>query len=158
MECYFKVPATMPHSVIISLKEGERPLDKRGALCAISPEEVRHAIMAAIARQQRRRGVGSPGGVVPQSPQLHGDLPGPCHRGGAPPSGDATPREHGKRPRGHEQDIVAACLRKLFVSVTRSLGPTGGARPLLPTSPPNTEKRGWPRGAKESASPLWTPR
>ena len=40
----------MPHNVSISLKEGERPLDKRGALCAISPEEVRHAMMAAIAR------------------------------------------------------------------------------------------------------------
>ena len=50
MECYFKVPATMPHSVIISLKEGELPLDTRGALCAISPEEVRRALMAAIAR------------------------------------------------------------------------------------------------------------
>ena len=45
VECYFKVPAAMPHNIIISLKE-----DKRGALCAISPEEVRHAMMAAIAR------------------------------------------------------------------------------------------------------------
>ena len=53
MECYFKVPATMPHNVIISLKGGERPLDKRGALCAISPEEARHAMMAAIARDIR---------------------------------------------------------------------------------------------------------
>ena len=50
MECYFKLPATMPHNIIISLKEGEHPLEKRGALCAISPEEVRHAMMAAIAR------------------------------------------------------------------------------------------------------------
>ena len=48
----------MPHSVIVSLKEGERPLDKRGALRAISPEEVRHATMAAIA-QDIMNGVGS---------------------------------------------------------------------------------------------------
>ena len=34
MECYFKVPAAMPHSVIISLNEGERPVEQRGALCA----------------------------------------------------------------------------------------------------------------------------
>ena len=40
----------MPRNLIISLKEGEQPLDKRGALCAISPEEARHAMMAAIAR------------------------------------------------------------------------------------------------------------
>ena len=40
----------MPHTIIISLKAGERPLDKRGALCAVSPEEMRHAMMAAIAR------------------------------------------------------------------------------------------------------------
>jgi len=50
MECYFTEPATMPHTIIISLKAGERPLDKRGALCAVSPEEMRHAMMAAIAR------------------------------------------------------------------------------------------------------------
>ena len=50
VECYFKVPAAMPHSVIVSLKEGERPLEKRGALCAISPEEAHQAMMAAIAR------------------------------------------------------------------------------------------------------------
>ena len=31
MECDFKVPATMPHSVISSLEEDERPLEKRGA-------------------------------------------------------------------------------------------------------------------------------
>ena len=28
MECYFQSPATMPHNIIISFKEGERPLDK----------------------------------------------------------------------------------------------------------------------------------
>ena len=49
-ECYFQSPATMPHNILISLREGERPLAKRGSLCAISPEEVRHAMMAAIAR------------------------------------------------------------------------------------------------------------
>jgi len=54
MGCYFKLPATMPHNIIISLKEGERPLEKRGALCAIGPEEVRHAMMAAIARDIER--------------------------------------------------------------------------------------------------------
>lgn len=50
MECYFKVPSPMPHTIVISVKDGEQPLEKRGALCAISPEEVRHAMMAAIAR------------------------------------------------------------------------------------------------------------
>ena len=50
MDCYFRSPATMPHNSLISLREGERPLEKRGSLCAISPEEVRHAMMAAIAR------------------------------------------------------------------------------------------------------------
>ena len=96
VECYFHVPAAMPHNIIISLA---RPLDKRGALCTISPEEARHAMMAAIARDiDGGLGVGSPGRVAPQSPQLHGDLPRPCRRGGAPPSGDATPREHGTQP------------------------------------------------------------
>jgi len=50
MDCYFRSPATMPHNILISLREGEQPLEKRGSLCAISPEEVRHAMMAAIAR------------------------------------------------------------------------------------------------------------
>ena len=50
MECYFTEPATMPHAIIISLKAGERPVDERGALCAVSPEEMRHAMMAALAR------------------------------------------------------------------------------------------------------------
>ncbi len=54
MECYFQSPATMPHNIIISLREGERPLEKRGSLCAINPEEVRHAMMAAIARDIER--------------------------------------------------------------------------------------------------------
>ena len=58
VECYFKVPAAVPHNVTISLKEGERPLDKRGALCAISPEEARHAMMAPTARDISN-GVGS---------------------------------------------------------------------------------------------------
>ena len=47
---------------------------------------------------------------------------------------------------------------EIVFSVTSTLRPTGGTRPLPPTSPPNTEKCGWPRAAKESASPLWTPR
>ena len=50
MECYFKAPAHMPHTIAISLQPGERPLDKRGALVAINPEEIRHAMMGAIAR------------------------------------------------------------------------------------------------------------
>ena len=50
MEIYLTAPVTMPRNIIVSLKEGERPLDKRGALRAINPEEVRHAMMAAIAR------------------------------------------------------------------------------------------------------------
>ena len=54
MDCYFRSPATMPHNILISLREGERPLEKRGSLCAISPEEVRHAMMAAIARDIER--------------------------------------------------------------------------------------------------------
>jgi len=53
MECYFKSPAAMPHPTVISLKEHENPLEKRGALCAVSPEEVRQAMMAAIARDIR---------------------------------------------------------------------------------------------------------
>ena len=57
-ERYFTEPAPVPHTIIISLKAGERPLDKRGALCAVSPEEMRHAMMAAIARDIMN-GVGS---------------------------------------------------------------------------------------------------
>ena len=61
---------------------------------------------------------------------------------------------------GHETMSRTQLQRvyELVFSVTSTLRPTGGARPLPPTSPPNTEKCGWPRGAKESASPLWTPR
>jgi hypothetical protein len=50
MDCYFKTPSPMPHTISISLVAGERPVDKRGALLAINPEEMRHAMMAAIAR------------------------------------------------------------------------------------------------------------
>ena len=35
---------------------------------------------------------------------------------------------------------------KSFVSVTRSLGPAGGTKPVLQTSPPSTQRCGWPRG------------
>jgi len=44
----------MPHNIIVSLREGERPLDKRGSLCAINPEEVRHAMIATISRDIER--------------------------------------------------------------------------------------------------------
>jgi len=36
MECYFQSPATMPHNIIISLREGERPLEKSVVRCAPS--------------------------------------------------------------------------------------------------------------------------
>jgi hypothetical protein len=50
VDVYFSTPAAMPHPVCVSLRPGERPLDKRGALMAINPEEMRHAMMSAIAR------------------------------------------------------------------------------------------------------------
>jgi hypothetical protein len=50
VDVYFSTPAAIPHPVCISLRPGERPLDKRGALMAINPEEMRHAMMSAIAR------------------------------------------------------------------------------------------------------------
>ena len=50
MDCYFPVPAAMPHTICISVLPDERPLDSRGALLAINPEEMRHAMMASIAR------------------------------------------------------------------------------------------------------------
>ena len=56
VEIYFTKPASMPHNIIISLQEGEQP--KRGALRAINPEEVRHAMITAIARDISN-GVGS---------------------------------------------------------------------------------------------------
>jgi len=49
VDCYFKLPAPI-NTIIISVVPGEQPLEKRGALLAISPEEVRHAVMAAISR------------------------------------------------------------------------------------------------------------
>ena len=66
MECYFKVPAAMPHSVIISLKEGERPLEKAWRVVRHQPrggaprDDGRHRT-----RHWRRLGAGSPGRVVP---------------------------------------------------------------------------------------------
>ena len=53
VDVYFSTPAAIPHPVCISLRPGERPLDKRGALMAINPEEMRHAMMSAIARDMR---------------------------------------------------------------------------------------------------------
>ncbi|MFM7988882.1 MAG: hypothetical protein ACKPKO_57180, partial [Candidatus Fonsibacter sp.] len=42
VECYFKTPWAMPHTMYISLNQ--RPVDKRGALLAINPEEMMHAV------------------------------------------------------------------------------------------------------------------
>ncbi|MFM7987526.1 MAG: hypothetical protein ACKPKO_50255, partial [Candidatus Fonsibacter sp.] len=49
VEFYCTAPSAMPHNIYILLTPGERPLDKRGALLAISPEEMMHAVMAAVA-------------------------------------------------------------------------------------------------------------
>ena len=145
----------MPHNIIISLKAGERPLDKRGALCAVSPEEVRHAMMAAIARDIMN-GVGS--GVLEEW----------CHKA---LSCTATFQAHATEA---ERCRVATQLREnmannhetmsrtqlqrvyeiAFFSVTRSLGPTGGARPALPTSQPNTQRCGWPGDAQNNQQVL----
>ena len=158
MECYFTEPAAMPHNIIISLKEGERPLDKRGALRAIIPEEARHAMMAAIARDISN-GVESE--VLEEwrhkalsctaTFQVHASEAERCRV--AMQLRENLANDHETMSRTQLQRVY-----EIVFSVTSTLRPTGGARPLLPTSPPNTEKRAWPRVAKESASPLWTPR
>ena len=49
VEIYFKSPTPL-RPLVVSVVSGERPLEKRGALLAIGPEELRHAAMCAIAR------------------------------------------------------------------------------------------------------------
>jgi len=44
VECYLKSPTPLK-PLVISTVAGERPLEKRGALLAIGPEETRHAVM-----------------------------------------------------------------------------------------------------------------
>ena len=48
--CYFRTPSPMPHTICMSLNPEERPLNKRGALLAINPEEMMHADLATTAR------------------------------------------------------------------------------------------------------------
>ena len=49
VDCYFRTPSPLPHTIVISLNPEECPLDKRGALLA-NPEEMMHAALFASAR------------------------------------------------------------------------------------------------------------
>ena len=60
MSFYFSTPSPMPRPVVISIKDkGINPLTQRGILRAISPEEIRCAMLFAIARDIER---GAPDG------------------------------------------------------------------------------------------------
>ena len=55
MEHYFAKPCAMQHSIVVTIRDpSANPLDHRGALHAISPEEMRCAMLFAIARDVGR--------------------------------------------------------------------------------------------------------
>ena len=55
MDRHFQHPANMPHAMCIALEDGETPLAVRGSWRLLTPEEVLHAMVGAIARDISRQ-------------------------------------------------------------------------------------------------------